>query len=40
MRHPISLARKLLEAGEHVLLVGGGALLYAREHGFAPDPPE
>jgi len=40
MRHPVSLARHLLERGEHVLLVGGGALLYAREHGFAPDPPE
>lgn len=40
MRHPISLARHLLERGEHVLLVGGGALLYAREHGFDPDPPE
>jgi beta-aspartyl-peptidase (threonine type) len=39
MRHPITLARKLLEAGEHVLLVGGGALLYAREQGLPPDPP-
>src|SRR4051794_7762259 len=34
MRHPITLARRLLEAGEHVLLVGGGALLYARELGL------
>jgi beta-aspartyl-peptidase (threonine type) len=40
MRHPISIARHLLEHGEHLLLVGGGALLYAREHGFAPDSPE
>jgi beta-aspartyl-peptidase (threonine type) len=40
MRHPVTLARRLLEAGEHVLLVGGGALLYARELGIAPDPPE
>src|SRR4051812_13907478 len=40
MRHPVTLARKLLEAGEHVLLVGGGALLYAREIGIAGEPPE
>jgi beta-aspartyl-peptidase (threonine type) len=41
MRHPVTLARHLLEAGEHVLLVGGGALLYAREHGLpAGDPPD
>jgi beta-aspartyl-peptidase (threonine type) len=40
MRHPVSLARKLLEGGEHLLLCGGGALLYAREHGFAADPPD
>src|SRR5437764_5426349 len=41
MRHPVTLARHLLEAGEHVLLVGGGALLYARENGLpAGDPPD
>jgi beta-aspartyl-peptidase (threonine type) len=40
MRHPVTLARRLLEGGEHVFLVGGGALLYAREQGFPPDPPE
>jgi beta-aspartyl-peptidase (threonine type) len=41
MRHPVTLARHLLEAGEHVLLAGGGALLYAREHGLpAGDPPD
>jgi beta-aspartyl-peptidase (threonine type) len=40
MRHPITLARRVLEDGEHVLLVGGGALLYAREHGLSGDPPE
>ena len=40
MRHPISLARQLLDEGEHVLLVGGGALLYAREHGFDAEAPE
>ncbi len=41
MRHPVGVARHLLEGGEHVLLVGGGALLYAREHGLpAGDPPD
>jgi beta-aspartyl-peptidase (threonine type) len=41
MRHPVTLARHLLEGGEHVFLVGGGALLYAREHGLpAGDKPE
>jgi beta-aspartyl-peptidase (threonine type) len=40
MRHPITLGRRLLEAGEQVLLVGGGALLYAREIGLGPDPPD
>ena len=40
MRHPISLARRLLEEGEHVMLAGGGARLYARNHGFPSDPPE
>jgi L-asparaginase / beta-aspartyl-peptidase len=41
MRHPVTLARHLLEKGEHVFLVGGGALLYAREHGLpAGDPPD
>lgn len=33
VRHPISLARKVLEESEHVLLVGRGARLFAREHG-------
>src|SRR3954471_24612772 len=40
MRHPVTLARHLLEAGEHVFLVGGSALLYAREIGIAGEPPE
>jgi beta-aspartyl-peptidase (threonine type) len=40
MRHPVTLARRLLDDGEHVLLMGGGALLYAREVGLAADPPE
>jgi beta-aspartyl-peptidase (threonine type) len=40
MRHPVTLARRLLDRGEHVLLVGGGALLFARELGISPDAPE
>lgn len=37
LRHPVTLARRVLEDGEHVLLVGDGALLFAREHGIAPE---
>ncbi len=40
LRHPVTLARRVLEAGEHALLVAGGALLYAREFEIHPDPPE
>jgi beta-aspartyl-peptidase (threonine type) len=32
--HPVELARCLLEEGRHVLLVGEGALRFAREHQF------
>ncbi len=39
-RHPIRLARLVLEDGEHVLLCGRGALAFAREHGIEPDSPE
>jgi beta-aspartyl-peptidase (threonine type) len=39
LRNPITLARRVLEAGEHVLLVGDGALAFGREHGIVPDPP-
>jgi len=39
--HPVSLARRILEDGRHVLLVGEGALAFAREHGFPEcDPAE
>ncbi|HWE31578.1 MAG TPA: isoaspartyl peptidase/L-asparaginase, partial [Polyangia bacterium] len=31
LRHPVTLARRVLEDGEHVLLVGDGALAFARE---------
>lgn len=40
LRHPIRVARLVLEDGEHVLLCGPGALAFAREHGIEPDPPE
>jgi len=34
VRHPISLAREVMERSEHVLLVGMGALRFAREQGM------
>ena len=37
LRHPVTLARRVLEDGEHVLVVGDGALRFAREHGIAPE---
>jgi beta-aspartyl-peptidase (threonine type) len=33
-RHPISLARAVMEAGPHVMLSGAGADQFAREHGL------
>lgn len=39
--HPVSLARRVLEDGRHVLLVAEGALAFAREQGFPEcDPAE
>ncbi|MBI4609768.1 MAG: isoaspartyl peptidase/L-asparaginase [Candidatus Rokubacteria bacterium] len=39
--HPITLARRILEDGQHVLLVGEGALAFAREQGLPEcDPSE
>jgi beta-aspartyl-peptidase (threonine type) len=39
--HPVTLARRILEDGHHVLLVGEGALAFAREHGLPEcDPSE
>lgn len=39
--HPVTLARRILEDGRHVLLVGDGALAFAREHGLPEcDPAE
>jgi len=40
LRHPVTLARRVLEDGEHVLLAGDGALVFAREHGIAAEPGE
>ena len=34
VRNPISLARKIMEESEHILLVGMGATRFAREHGI------
>jgi beta-aspartyl-peptidase (threonine type) len=38
-RHPVTLARRILEDGEHALLVGAGALAFGAEHGLFADPP-
>ncbi|MCW5854366.1 MAG: N(4)-(beta-N-acetylglucosaminyl)-L-asparaginase [Anaerolineae bacterium] len=36
--HPIDVARKVMELTPHVMLVGDGADLFARLHGFEPAP--
>ncbi len=33
-KHPISLARKVMEETDHVMIVGAGAAEFARKHGF------
>jgi beta-aspartyl-peptidase (threonine type) len=38
VRHPVSVARRLMEQTEHVLLVGAGATAFAREAGFTIVP--
>ena len=38
IRNPVSLARKLMEAGPHVFLAGAGAEQVAREHGIEEAP--
>jgi beta-aspartyl-peptidase (threonine type) len=40
IKNPIKLARRVLEDGRHVMLAGDGALLFAREVGFAECSPE
>jgi beta-aspartyl-peptidase (threonine type) len=39
VRHPVDLARAVLEDGRHVLLVGGGASRFARERGVETCDP-
>ena len=36
--HPIKLARLVLEQGDHVMLIGAGALRFARRHGLRTVP--
>ena len=38
IKHPLSVARKLMETTPHVLLVGNGAQQFAIENGFAKQP--
>ena len=38
VRNAIALARQVLDDGRHVLLVGDGALAFARERGFPSAP--
>ena len=38
-RHPISLARAVMEHSPHVMLVGAGADQFAREQGLEQEPP-
>ena len=40
MRHPIDLARAVLEHSEHVLLAGPGALAWGADHGLRGCDPE
>ena len=40
VRNPIELARRVLDDGEHALLVGAGALAFARETGVALCAPD
>ncbi len=38
IKHPVSLARKVMEKTPHVLLAGAGAQQFALENGFALEP--
>jgi N4-(beta-N-acetylglucosaminyl)-L-asparaginase len=40
IKHPISVARKLMETTPHVLLVGDGARQFALENGFVLESPD
>jgi L-asparaginase/N4-(beta-N-acetylglucosaminyl)-L-asparaginase len=37
IKHPISVARKVMEETDHVMLVGEGALAFAKLHGFKEE---
>lgn len=37
IKHPISVARKVMEETDHVMLVGAGALAFAKIHGFKEE---
>lgn len=37
IRHPVSVARRVMEKTPHILLVGEGALRFARDQGFAEE---
>lgn len=37
-RHPVSVARKLMESTPHTAVAGAGADLFALEHGFCQEP--
>ena len=39
IKHPVSVARKIMETTPHVLLAGDGALQFALENGFKKEPP-
>ncbi|MBS1732278.1 MAG: N(4)-(beta-N-acetylglucosaminyl)-L-asparaginase, partial [Bacteroidetes bacterium] len=38
IKHPVSVARKVMEKTPHVLLVGNGAQQFALENGFVKEP--
>jgi len=40
IKNPIKLARQIMEDGRHVMLAGDGALIFARQIGFAEIPSE
>lgn len=38
IKHPVSVARKVMDTTPHVMLVGSGAQQFARQNGFALEP--
>jgi len=40
IEHPVDLARRVMERSPHVLLVGAGAVAFARAQGIATCPPK